>query len=70
LSLLVLLLGYFPPVLESFPDLGALIQAPGHGEDDYRVCMAHGVITKGGNLPCPVDLEGRFHSVITDFAGK
>uniref|UniRef100_A0A7S3R0N5 isoleucine--tRNA ligase n=2 Tax=Dunaliella tertiolecta TaxID=3047 RepID=A0A7S3R0N5_DUNTE len=49
---------------------GVVHQSPGHGEDDYRVCMAHGVIVKGGPLPCPVDLEGKFMSVITDFAGK
>jgi len=48
----------------------APLQSPGHGEDDWRVCMAHGVIVKGGPLPCPVDLEGKFMPVITDFSGK
>jgi len=45
-------------------------QSPGHGEDDWRVCMAHGVIVKKGPLPCPVDLEGKFMPVITDYAGE
>ncbi len=41
-------------------------QAPGHGEDDYRVCLAHGIITKAGALPCPVDLEGKFTAPIDE----
>lgn len=45
-------------------------QSPGHGEDDWRVCMAHGVVVKRGPLPCPVDLEGRFLPEVSDFAGK
>ncbi|KAJ9517652.1 hypothetical protein QJQ45_025121 [Haematococcus lacustris] len=49
---------------------GVVHQAPGHGEDDYRVCMVHGVITKAGPLPCPVDLEGKYLPVVSDFAGR
>ncbi len=45
-------------------------QAPGFGEDDYRVCMAAGVITKGTDVPCPVDSSGQFTSPITDFCGR
>lgn len=52
------------------PDGGRNTQAPAHGEDDYRVCMAQGVIVKAGPLPCPVDLEGKFTGEVTDFAGK
>jgi len=49
---------------------GVVHQAPAFGEDDYRVCLAHGVIEKGEGLPCPVDLNGRFTEEVTDFAGK
>ena len=45
------------------------LQAPAFGEDDYRVCLAAGVIEKGEGLPCPVDLNGRFTEAVTDFAG-
>ena len=34
---------------------GVVHQAPAYGEDDYRVCLAHGIISKGGTLPDPVD---------------
>ena len=44
-------------------------QAPAFGEDDYRVCLANGIIEKGENVPCPVDLSGRFAPEVTDFAG-
>ncbi|CAN0505066.1 unnamed protein product, partial [Scytosiphon promiscuus] len=33
-------------------------QSPSFGEDDYRVCMAFGVIDKGEDIPCPVDSNG------------
>ena len=49
---------------------GVVHQAPAFGEDDYRVCMAHGVVVKGGELPCPVDANGRFTAAVTDFAGR
>ena len=39
---------------------GVVHQAPAFGEDDYRVCLAHGVIEKGVDVPCPVDSNGRF----------
>ena len=49
---------------------GVVHQAPGFGEDDYRVCLAQGVIAKGTNVPCPVDSNGRFTEVVMDFVGK
>jgi len=49
---------------------GIVHQAPAFGEDDYRVCLANGVIKKGEGIPCPVDESGRFTSVVTDFAGR
>jgi len=44
-------------------------QAPAFGEDDYRVCMAHGIVDKGQALPCPVDYDGRFTAEAVDYAG-
>lgn len=49
---------------------GMVHQAPAFGEDDYRVCLAHGVITKGGKLLCPVDENGCYSAEVTDFAGR
>jgi isoleucyl-tRNA synthetase len=48
---------------------GIVHQAPAFGEDDYRVTMEHGIITKGGRLPCPVDDSGRFTAEVRDFVG-
>lgn len=48
---------------------GIVHQAPAFGEDDYRVCLAHGVIVKGGNVPCPVDDDGCFTDEVSDFKG-
>lgn len=48
---------------------GIVHQAPAFGEDDYRVCLANGIIEKGEGVPCPVDLSGRFAPEVTDFAG-
>ena len=49
---------------------GVVHQAPAFGEDDYRVCLAQGVIGKGTNVPCPVDSNGRFTEEVRDFVGK
>jgi len=49
--------------------IGIVHQAPAFGEDDYRVCMAHGVIQKGGELPCPVDSNGLFTDEIPPVKG-
>jgi isoleucyl-tRNA synthetase len=43
---------------------GIVHQAPAFGEDDYRVCLKHGVIDKGNNVPCPVDFNGCFTSEV------
>lgn len=48
---------------------GIVHQAPAFGEDDYRVCLAHGIIEKGGFLPCPVDDSGHFTEEVSDFNG-
>jgi len=48
---------------------GIVHQAPAFGEDDYRVCLAHGVIQKGKDLPCPVDSNGMFTDVVPEVKG-
>jgi len=48
---------------------GIVHQAPAFGEDDYRVCIAHGIIEKGDKVPCPVDLNGCFTEEVTLFKG-
>lgn len=49
---------------------GIVHQAPAFGEDDYRVCLDHGIIQRGPGLICPVDESGRFTSNVPDFAGR
>ncbi len=47
------------------------MQAPAFGEDDHRVCLAHGIIEKGDtSVPCPVDLSGLFTKEVPDFEGQ
>jgi len=48
---------------------GIVHQAPAFGEDDYRVCLAHGVIQKGKDLPCPVDSNGMFTEQVPEVKG-
>ena len=48
---------------------GIVHQAPAFGEDDYRVCLAHGVIQKGKDLPCPVDSNGNFTDIVPEVKG-
>ena len=40
--------------------------APAFGEEDYKVCMAHGIIKKGEALVCPLDANGRFITILGD----
>ena len=49
---------------------GIVHQAPAFGEDDYRVCIANGVLARGAGVPCPVDAAGRFTDPVTDFKGQ
>jgi len=48
---------------------GVVHQAPAFGEDDYRVCLAHGIVAKGGEIPCPVDASGMFTEIVTPVKG-
>mmetsp|Transcript_45072 Transcript_45072/g.109047 ORF Transcript_45072/g.109047 Transcript_45072/m.109047 type:complete len:1165 (+) Transcript_45072:75-3569(+) len=49
---------------------GVVHQSPAFGEDDFRVCLANGIITKGGNIPCPVDSNGMFTDEVPPVKGK
>jgi len=58
------------PYVSDDAGTGIVHQAPAFGEDDYRVCIAHGVIRKGEEIPCPVDSNGLFTERVTHFAGR
>jgi isoleucyl-tRNA synthetase len=49
---------------------GIVHQAPYFGEDDYRVCLAAGIISRDQEMICPVDDGGRFIHPVTDFVGQ
>ncbi|RVE54288.1 hypothetical protein evm_001115 [Chilo suppressalis] len=49
---------------------GVVHQAPYFGEDDYRVCLAAGVITRDQEIICPVDASGKFTQPVSDFVGQ
>lgn len=49
---------------------GIVHNAPYFGEDDYRVCLLGGLITKTSPVICPVDDSGRFTEPVTDFVGQ
>jgi len=50
---------------------GIVHQAPGFGEDDFRVCIANGIVKKDDvkSIPCPVDANGRFIEPVHDYVG-
>lgn len=48
---------------------GIVHQAPAFGEDDHRVCIAHGVVDADSSLPCPVNDDGKFVLPVVDFEG-
>lgn len=49
---------------------GIVHQAPGFGEDDYRVCVQNGVVAKGEIVPCPVDEAGVYTAEVPDYQGQ
>lgn len=49
---------------------GVVHQAPYFGEDDYRVCLAAGIVTRDQDIICPVDASGRFVTPVKDFEGQ
>ncbi|XP_018019508.1 isoleucine--tRNA ligase, cytoplasmic [Hyalella azteca] len=48
---------------------GIVHQAPYFGEDDFRVCLGYGIITRDQRPICPVDDAGRFIDEVTHFKG-
>ena len=50
--------------------MGVVHQAPGFGEDDFRVSMGNGIFKKGERVVCPVDALGCFTAEVTDFSGQ
>ena len=46
---------------------GIVHQAPYFGEDDFKVCLRYGIITKDQDPICPVDDTGKFTSPVEDF---
>jgi isoleucyl-tRNA synthetase len=49
---------------------GIVHQAPMFGEDDYRICLNAGIISKDSKFACPIDAKGCFTDEIPDLAGK
>lgn len=52
--------------VDSETGTGLVHCAPGFGEDDYRVCVAKGLI-EPGKAPVPVDFDGKFTEVIKEY---
>ena len=44
---------------------GVVHMAPGFGEDDQKLCEAHGI-----GIVCPVDHRGRFSAEVADYQGE
>jgi isoleucyl-tRNA synthetase len=57
------------PYVTAESGTGVVHQAPGFGDDDYRVCLANGIITQKSDIPCPIDANGRFTSQVKDYQG-
>lgn len=49
---------------------GIVHQAPYFGEDDFRICLANGIITRDQEPICPVDGSGKFVLPVTHFQGE
>lgn len=48
---------------------GIVHNAPAFGEEDYNVCLNHGIISEDSPFPNPVNDSGKFTADVTDFAG-
>ncbi len=48
---------------------GIVHQAPAFGDDDHRVAIAHGVISRDESPPNPVDGSGRYTAEVPDYQG-
>lgn len=49
---------------------GVVHQAPYFGEDDLRICLQYGLVTKDQEPVCPVNSVGHFVAPVTHFEGK
>uniref|UniRef100_T1HR91 Isoleucine--tRNA ligase, cytoplasmic n=1 Tax=Rhodnius prolixus TaxID=13249 RepID=T1HR91_RHOPR len=49
---------------------GVVHQAPYFGEDDLRICLQHGVVSKDQEPVCPVNSVGHFVAPVSHFEGK
>lgn len=49
---------------------GIVHQAPAFGDDDHRIAIANGIVTREEIPPCPVDEAGLFTAEVTDFKGQ
>ncbi|ONK75972.1 uncharacterized protein A4U43_C03F22490, partial [Asparagus officinalis] len=49
---------------------GVVHCAPAFGEDDYRVCIASGIVRKDEELIVAIDADGRFIEKVYDFQGR
>ncbi|KAB7504980.1 Isoleucine--tRNA ligase, cytoplasmic [Armadillidium nasatum] len=49
---------------------GVVHQAPYFGEDDFRISLSYGIITKDQEPVCPVDDVGRFTDPVSHFKGR
>lgn len=48
---------------------GIVHMAPGFGEEDYKACLEHGLVTPS-TVVVPIDDDGRFQAVVTEWAGQ
>lgn len=48
---------------------GIVQQAPAFGDDDYRIAIANGIVTREVPPPCPLDESGRFTAEVADYQG-
>jgi len=49
---------------------GIVHQAPAFGEDDYRVCLREGIVSKTDKPPCPIDDNGKFVEIVKEWKGQ
>lgn len=56
------------PYVTSDTGTGVVHAAPGFGVDDYRTCVKAGII-RADDPPVPLDENGRFLDIISDFKG-
>ena len=56
------------PYVTSDTGTGVVHAAPGFGVDDYRTCVKAGII-KPDDPPVPIDDNGRYYDIISDFKG-